>query len=549
MLLLSQFSSFSTAAGPGPKAQGGASYPPETQTIRLRGGYYQNYTIHSFSANTTVSYAASSSSGVPFSTALMTANQFSQWYYNNSDLISNSLTYQNGTSVQNSMTIGSGQYSLVFYAYYSGLVIQYGLQVDPSTPYNFGAISSPLAMGISTFGISNHSGTVTPYQVQTSEIVGLANISSAQVNTPNAYQYGVSPTGFTVQLNAMLVVNDGSSLQKVYWVQNVPDLETGSSQMYFGDEIWNNTDTSGFLSNQTITSTNFQNGGYVYTTGANRFSPGEAFYSYSTNNETYVLPFNFGLVMKATTIPGTGVMVQTGYRLLSNGSSIHSQTVWFDNVTIHDSAAQSAFFEVSGSQTPPTGLYYDAELVFAGEGNLESAYFTQLGGSLGLFYLTNAGSLRSFPTYYGFSGDTGEAASDLVETYSNGIVSLSPGTNVAFPYLGNASLSLDPGSFGVAGYTGTSTVTSTTSSASTSTGGSSTTSTQSSPGVQPPSFPTEDYVIVGVVVAVVVIVIVAVLYRLRPASRPQLKETGTPPDQGGISPPPYEPGPGPSGPG
>ena len=523
MLLSSQLLLTPATVSQSPTAPGSV---PLNHSVVLRLYNYQNYEVDSFSANTSVSYAASSD--VPVSTALMTAVQFDAWQNNASDPISNSLTYQNGTDVQNSRTIGPGQYFLVFYAYYSRSVIQFGLQVNPVTPYSFGAISPPFAMGISAFGISNQSGGVAPYQIETSELIGLANISSVQVNTPNAYRYGVSPTGFTVQLNAMLVVNDGGSLQKVYWVQDVPDFETGYSAVSFGDEIWNNTDSAGFLSNQTVTSTNFQNGGFVYNTGATRFSSGLDFYSYSMNNETYTLPLRFGLLMKSTTLPGTGVMVQTGYRLLTNGSSLNTQTVWFDNVTIHDPTIRSAFFEISGSQTPPTGLYYDAELVFAGEGNLESAYFTQLDASLGLFYLSSTGSLLSFPTYYGFSGDTGEAAANLVESYTNGVVHLSPGTDIVLPYLGSASLSLDPGSFAVTGTTGTSTTTSS------NTGSQTSTSSQSSTGAQPSS-PAEEYVLVGVAVAAVVIVILAVLYRLRPSNPPPHQEPGF--SAGGDAPP------------
>src|SRR5208283_159959 len=101
------------------------------------------------------------------------------------------------------------------------------------TPFSYGAIQGPLASGIASFGVANNSGVVTSYEIKTNEIVGVANISSMQVNTPDASQYGVSATGATLQLNAELVVNDNNSgtNQKVYWVQNVPDFETGPSQV------------------------------------------------------------------------------------------------------------------------------------------------------------------------------------------------------------------------------------------------------------------------------------------------------------------------------
>ena len=523
--LLAPTTASQSSVSPRSKAPGAV---PLTESVVLRLYDYKGYEIDSFSNTTQVQYVVSSD--VPISTALMTAAQYNAWQNDPSDPISNSITHSNGTNVQNSATISPGQYFLVFYAYAGRSLVQFDYQVNPSTPYSYGGITPPLAMGLASFGIYNKSGAISSYQIQTNEIVGLANISSVQVNTPNAYKYGVSPTGFTVQLNAMLVVNDGGSLQKVYWVQNVPDFETGPSVLAFGDEIWNNTDSSGFLSNQTVTSTNYQNGGFVYTTGATRFSSGLSYYSYSMDNTTYVLPLKFGLLMTATLLPGTGVMVQVGYRLLAGGSAVSLPTVWFDNVTIHDPAAQSAYFEISGSETPPTGLYYDAELVFAGEGNLESAYFTQLDATLGLFYQEgNNRLLSSFPSYYGFSGDTGESAANLVESYSNGVVRLTPGTSPVLPYLGDASLSLDPSSFAIGESTGTSTMTST------STGSSTSTSSQTSTGAQPPS-PIEEYVLVGVAVAAVIIIILAVLYRLRPSNPPPYQEPGFP--AGGEAPPP-----------
>ncbi len=239
---------------------------PLTQSLTLRNGYYNYYEIDSFSSNTSVAYSVLSDA--PISTALMTSTQLNDFGNNQSDSVSNSITYENGTSVQNNVTITPGQYFLVFYAYYSRANIEFGLQVSPNTPFSSGSLTTPLASGIATFGISNNSGVVTPYEIRTNEIVGTANISSFQVDTLNAGQYQVSITGATLQLNTLLVVNDNNGAnQKVYWVQNVPDFETGPSQVSFGDEIWNWTDQSGFLSNQTITSSNFQNGGFVSPTG------------------------------------------------------------------------------------------------------------------------------------------------------------------------------------------------------------------------------------------------------------------------------------------
>jgi len=477
MLLASQFAAISMAASPPVQRTTTAGQTvPVSQSFILRRDSYQAFEVDSFSANATVDYNVTSSA--PVSVALMTGDQYNTWQNDLTDPISNSITYVNGTSVQNSVPLQPGQYFLVFYAYLSRSLVEFGLQIYPSTPYSYGPISPPLASGIASFGISNSSGTVSSYQVQTSQVVGLASISSFQVSTFDAYRYDTHTSGATLQLNAMLVVNDsGTQSQKVYWVQNVPDFVTAASQVSFGDEIWNNTDTTGFLSNQTITSTNFANGGFVYNSGTGRFSTGPNLYAYSMNNATYRLPLDFGMMVKATVIPGTGVLVQSGYRVLSNGSAISSPTVWYDNVTIHDTAASAAYFDVTGNASTPTGHYYDAELVFAGEGNLETAHFIELNATLGLFYQNAKGQLASYPTYYGFGGDTGESADDLVVTYANGLAQVSPGINPNYSYLGSGSLSLDPNSLLASSQTTTQTTTTTTSTQTTTTTTSTTRST------------------------------------------------------------------------
>jgi len=462
LLLLSQFATIAVAASStAPKSS--TAYPQAvtlSQSIVLRRDSYQGFEVDSFSNSTIVDYAVATDA--PISTALMTGAQYDDWQNNLSDPISNAINVQNGTSVQNSVPLPPGQYFIVFYAYLTRALVEFGYQVYPSTPYSYGPISPPLAPGIASFGITNNTGAISTYEVESSQIVGTAKVTALQVDTPDAFRYETHTSGLTIQLNTMLIVNDSTAAQKVYWVQNVPDIVTAGSQISFGDEIWNNTDNTGFLSNQTITSTNFANGGFVYQTGSGRFQTGPNLYAYSMNNVTYRLPLNLALLMKATVLPNAGVLVQLGYRLLSNGTTVTSPTDWYDNVTIHDTTATAAYFDVSGSASTPTGHFYDAELVFAGEGNLESAHFLQLNATLGLFYQAPSGTLSSFPTYYGFSGDTGEAADDVAVTYSNGLAQVGTSVNPNYSYLGSASLTLDPNSLLMSSVTSGTTTTQTT---------------------------------------------------------------------------------------
>ena len=135
-------------------------------------------------------------------------------------------------------------------------------------------------------------------------------------------------------------------------------------------------------------------------------------------------------------------MVKFGARVIDQGAQANQESMdWFDNVTIHDSSVQSAYFLTSGNDTTPDGLFYDSELVFGGDANGEATSFTSMNSTLGLFYTngTTSSALTAFPSYFSFGGDTQEAADNLHTTYSgNGIVHLSVGTP-NYDYLGTAT--------------------------------------------------------------------------------------------------------------
>ncbi len=411
--------------------------PPQQQVV-LHYSEYQYLEVDSFSNSTWLAYNITSTS--PISVALMTVSQFNSFSNVTSDPISNSITYQNGTSMQQEIHIAPGQYFLVIYAYVSRAVVNIGYTVYPNTPFSYGAVTPPFASGIATYGIKNVSGDAIPYEVRTNEIIGVANISSFLVNNPNAASYGDNVAGATLQLNSILVVNESDGSQGIYWIQNTPDFVTSTDAISLTDNIWNNTDLSGILSNQSITSSNSANGAAVYisTTGG---STSYAYLNYE-NNMTYNLPYSFALLESETVLKGRGVLVQLGYRLLQNGSLSSSPVYWYDNVTINAPNVTTAYYDVSGNATTPIGSFFDSEFVFAGEGNYETTQLVTMSSSLGLFYKNEtSGLMSSFPSYYSFGSDTGEAVTNASVTYKNGIAFVQPG-NSNYAYLGESSILL-----------------------------------------------------------------------------------------------------------
>ncbi|MHB1868681.1 MAG: thermopsin family protease, partial [Nitrososphaerales archaeon] len=228
--------------------------------------------------------------------------------------------------------------------------------------------------------------------------------------------------------------------QDVYWVQNTPDFVTSVNAMALTDNIWNNTDSTGVMTNQSLTSQNFAKGGAVYASVSNGLT--SYAYLFNENNMTYEMPFSFALVENESILKGQGVLVQLGFRPLQNGSLTTSPTYWYDNVTIHAPNVQSAYFQVAGNATTPIGSFYDSELVFAGEGNNEATTLLNMSASLGLFFRNDTTSvLSAFPSYYSFGGDTAETVTNLAVSYSNGIAYVQVG-NPNYVYLGKASLTL-----------------------------------------------------------------------------------------------------------
>ncbi|MDA4112176.1 MAG: thermopsin, partial [Thaumarchaeota archaeon] len=261
-----------------------------------------------------IAYTVESNASI--SIALMNSDQFS--VFNNSQFgdISNSLSHQIGTSDNESIRVGSGTFFLVFYdSSQSGTAnVSFSYRTFPLTPYESGPLLPPQPTGLASFGIYNESGNAVPYGIKTNSVVGVANISSIQAYNSTAPLVNDTVSGATLQLNSMLVVQTNNS-KYVYWCQNTQDFVTNTSQVSFADNLWNNTDLSGYLSNQTITSSN---GNGVFPTSSN--SSSEYYYGYQSSNFTYASPFDLKLVMNESILPKTGVLLQMGVQVLANGS-------------------------------------------------------------------------------------------------------------------------------------------------------------------------------------------------------------------------------------
>lgn len=401
-------------------------------------GYFDYFPVDAFTNATIVYYSLTSNASV--STAFMTSAQF-QDFNSSNGLLSNSITFQNGTESDRTLRVTVGSYDVLVYAYGGTANASLDLAVFPNNPLSFGPPTPPEPSGIVSYGLTNQSGIDTPYAIASTDVIGVASVSSVNAYNSTAESVGENPSGATLQLNSVLVINENGGGTQVYWCQNTPDFVTSATQVALADNVWNYS-ANGFLSNDSITSEG--GGGYVSTFQQNGTT--QYYYAYEESNSSYSLPLGLVLLINATAEPGMGVLVQFGAWLTGGTLGASTRTDWFDNVTIHDSTATGAFFFTAGNYTTPIGTFYDTELVFGGEGSGEATNFSQLGANLGLYYANSTSDrMSAFPSYFSFGLDTAEAADNLMVRYlGNGIARVSLGTP-NYDYLGAAS-----GSFSLA---------------------------------------------------------------------------------------------------
>ncbi|MBB5254077.1 thermopsin [Sulfurisphaera ohwakuensis] len=291
----------------------------------------------------------------------------------------------------------------------------YPIYVNPylrSTLYN----TTALPYGIASYGVT---GDKT-YSINTTSVRGFYNISS--ILAYNGSQSIVPQYGASLQLNAILVINNKDNTSQILWAQNVISFITNESAMNYCINIWNFTYPSASVINSSIIGK-----GNVYN------SSNQYFYAYGTPYTVYNLPLSGFLEINETVMPGKGVEIIFSETEVENGTYTSSSAV-IDEVLVKDPNVSSAYFLVDGSQYTPAGVkssfgaFYDAELVFGGFADGEITNFKSLIATLSLCYF-NGTDYEKFPSYYTFGADTAEATGNLhVTITSQGIAEVTVGT-------------------------------------------------------------------------------------------------------------------------
>src|SRR5208283_2578824 len=159
---------------------------PLPYQLVLFSGYYQFFQIDAPSSPTTISYSVLSNTTL--SIALMT-NAEATSFDNGATGVANSLHVQNSSSSQYSASVPEGVYYLVFFAYDFSANVTFNIQTFPVSPYIVYPLTSPEPSGVASFGLYNDSGVVKPYTIQSSDVLGVANIASLQADNASATFY------------------------------------------------------------------------------------------------------------------------------------------------------------------------------------------------------------------------------------------------------------------------------------------------------------------------------------------------------------------------
>ena len=329
-------------------------------------------------------------------------------------------------------------YAYLSNGYYSVGVASYGL-------YNSLWITRPDGIRALYYNISS-------YQITTNAIFGCVNISSlsayTNINVSSSKYLYLSKSGASLQLNVNLVVNTTHGESYIYWLQNAILFNTSGKKYLIVDSVYNATSENSTLTLSMISGKGAQRvqemrqNGIVYniTLPNILFYPSYTYYQGQTSYLTvkhnmltpiinvtfrnYTLPFTYCPVIK--------VSHSGSYPVVNFGYIMNGYHTFYDNVTLLV-PAKEYYLLITPYKIPPTGsTFYDAEFVFGGEGDDESATFTSLNATgMWLFYRLN-NTFVPFPSLYSSGWDTGEEAIGLHVSQGSNYASVTAGTSDLF---------------------------------------------------------------------------------------------------------------------
>ena len=268
-------------------------------------------------------------------------------------------------------------------------------------PYDYTVQPAPI--GIADFGIGANN---KPYEYNTSSFVGSINIK--KLDAFNSSLGNLGNNNLTFQLNSILAfVNNGTLYN--YWIQDVYYYNTTTRLLSVNDNIWNWSNPV----DQNLTSSTVTGNGTIYTGSApsgNVYIDSPAASSLLPGNcKEISLPRTISLRINSTLVSNIPEVIFQ----YNNGTS---GWVTYDNAKfIFAKNVEADYgFVVNGNVSALNGLYYETDLIIGGPGDGTKNIITAANVTMKLDY-ANGNNYQSINNAYDFSGNTGEAVSNLTD--------------------------------------------------------------------------------------------------------------------------------------
>lgn len=274
--------------------------------------------------------------------------------------------------------------------------------------------AAPAPMGVSDIGLRNVSGSLVPYELNTSSAEGKITFTDAQ----SLYVDGDGPDMFGVQLNSVAtnVTLFGNSTYQ-FWTQNFVSYTSSSGELSFGDNVWNFSDSQGLISQNVF-----------YETGPNGTLVAPVYYYAVGPTFTVHYPFTVQFFLNATVLDDRPA-VFFNYSVTSatvNTAGSFDFVVFNSSLGAPSGPAPAPRFQIDGYQTDPIGLDNDIELVVVGNDDGDTTTFYQMQAALSIAYWNSTrGAYAAVPSAFDTGADTGETSNGVYVYYTapGGVVS------------------------------------------------------------------------------------------------------------------------------
>ena len=301
-------------------------------------------------------------------------------------------------------------------------------QVAPTYP------SAPAPMGVADLGLYNVSGTSTvPYALLTPSAKGTIEFTNAL----SAYVDGDGPDMFGVQLNSVDVnVTVFGNDSNQFWTQNFVSYTPSSGELAFGDNVWNFSNPSGYLSPNVF---------YAYGPNGSLYAP--IFYYAIGPTFTIHYPFSITFYNNATVLDDRPA-VFFNYTLSNATMSVsgsYDYVIFNSSVGTPTGPTPALGFEVDGYGYDPIGLPNDIELDVVGNDDGDTTTFYAMQAALEIeFWNDSAAGYQPLPSAVDAGAETGETSDGVAVWYESGLSVAQMGLGPSF-LRGLWNASSDPG--------------------------------------------------------------------------------------------------------